>query len=244
MIFVVFLGLGGLMGCASISSENQPEEPQDIEPTESGMVQGTELPQATPIVPTVPQETQLYERRLMNLEWPERIRVGESDRIQLVIQVDETGKITPTAVNGDHEITIEPILIPDLYDYYYLNVEARIDIAGMDVLPDGTVSTALVKGKDVVFAWSLSPRQVGSFSGTVWLYLNIIPKEDGVTHQELLLAKPITINSVTVFGLPANVARWGGVLGTGFSFILGIPFFEEIVGWILKQVKKRNYSKI
>lgn len=230
-----------LVSCsASLNTESEPAAP---EPTEVPTSANPDEPQFLPTQTPAPDSAILYERRLISLDWPEKIRVGDSERITLIIQVDQDGKITPTVSSEEHTLDLEPVFIPDIYEDHYLNLEARIDIAGMEVLPQGIVSTAIIKGKDVKFAWSLSPRQVGKFSGTVWLYLNIIPKEAGHNQKELLMAKPIDIQGVTVFGMPANVARLSGAFGTGISFLLGLPFFESILSWLFGKIKKRPIIK-
>ena len=216
-----------------------PEEPSD-EPLPTA---GSSVPEAKPTPEPRPEKAVLYEQRLISLEWPQKIRVGESDRIQLTLEVDEQGIITPTVSSEGNEIIAEPVQIPDLYEDYYINAEARFDIVGVDIQPTGTVSTALIKGKDLYFAWSISPRQTGEFSGTVWLHLNLTPKDGGVNRQELLFAKPITIEGVSVFGMPAAVARWGGFLGTGISFFLGLPFIENILSWLFGRFKKQPIKK-
>jgi hypothetical protein len=196
-----------------------------------------------PTVKPLPGQSILHEKRVIYLEWPEKIRVGESDRIQLVLDLDEMGMITPTvSVEGNNQES-EPILIPDLYEDYYLNVESRLDISGMDILPEGVVSTALIKGKKVIFAWSLSPRQSGIFSGTVWLHLNLIPKNGEYIQKELLFAKPIKIEGTTILGLPSGTARWAGVVGAGTSFILGLPFIENLLAWLYRRFKKPSIIK-
>ena len=231
-IFGVIILLGG---CSSAESSQQP--------TVIGEPADTEEPAPEPTVKPLPEQSVLYEKRIIYLEWPEKIKVGESDRIQLILEVDEEGKITPTVSVEGNKQESEPILIPDLYENYYLNVESRLDIAGMDVLPEGVVSTALIKGKKVIFAWSLSPRQSGIFSGTVWLHLNLIPKNGDFAQKELLFAKPIKIEGTTIFGLSSGTARWAGVVGTGTSFILGLPFIENLLAWLYLRFKKPSIIK-
>ncbi len=237
MILLFMLGiLYFLGGCAPAGEEHGL-------PTTVIESQEPEQPEEQPTVMPLPQTSILYERRLIVLEWPQRIRVGESDRIQLLLEVDENGTITPTVLVDGNNQEVEPIYIPDLYEDYYLNVESRLDIAGMDVLPQGVVSTSLLKGKNVSFAWSLSPRQPGTFAGTVWLHLNLIPKNGDFVQKELLFAKPIEIEGTNVLGLPLRTARWAGMLGTGTSFILGLPYIENILGWLFRRFKKTSIIK-
>jgi hypothetical protein len=62
-------------------------------------------------------------------------------------------------------------------------------------------------------------------------------------QKELLFAKPIEIEGTTVFGLPANTARWAGMLGSGISFILGLPFIQNILAWLFRRFKKTSIIK-
>ncbi|RPJ49575.1 MAG: hypothetical protein EHM21_06760, partial [Chloroflexi bacterium] len=65
-------------------------------PTATAVSLGPGLETAAPLLNATPQP-RLLERRLLELEWPQRIREKDSDLIVLAITVDERGQATVTA---------------------------------------------------------------------------------------------------------------------------------------------------
>ncbi|MDR3572634.1 MAG: hypothetical protein P4L50_02120 [Anaerolineaceae bacterium] len=189
-------------------------------------------PQPTPseFLPTsILRPASLQEKRLMSIEWPSSIRVGDSDIIRLTMQVDNQGVVTPSVEVSGHQLIGREISIPNLYDLDNIIAEARLDMAGLQVSPDGAVRQTMLPGQDLVFYWSISPSQSGTYRGTLWVYLDLIPKAGGEMDQRTLIAHRIDIQSNTIFGLSAATARWFGAGGAVFSSILGFPFIEKIL---------------
>jgi hypothetical protein len=182
----------------------------------------------------------LQEKRLMSIEWPSSIRVGDSDIIRLTLQVDAQGQVTPSVEVSGHQLLGKEISIPNLYDADNIIAEARLDMAGLQVSPDGAVRQTMLPGQTLIFYWSVSPSQAGSYRGTLWVYLDLVPKAGGETDQRTLIAHRIDIQSNTVFGLTATTARWFGAGGAVFSSILGFPFLEKILEKLWKRLQKEK----
>ena len=190
----------------------------------------------------------IQESRLLALEWPARLRVGDSDTIRLTLEVDETGAITPTAMIEGHETRGEQVKIPNLYDTHNVMVEARLDIAGLVYTPTSEVVEPMQPGQSVVFFWSVQPRQVGKYRGTVWVHLLYIPKQptgqegDGETDQAArmtLSAQLIEIEAVNFLGLGGNAARVTGWIGAGLGSIISLDkLYDFAVGRIRRLRRK------
>jgi hypothetical protein len=191
---------------------------------------------ATPI----PAQAFLQEQRLMSIEWPNSIRVGDSDIIRLTLEVDRQGRITPSVEVSGHQLLGKEISIPNLYDIDNIIAEARLDMAGLNISPDGAVRQTMLPGQTLIFYWSISPSQAGSYRGTLWVYLDLVPKAGGGMDQRTLIAHRIDIQSNTVFGLPATTARWFGAGGAMLSSILGFPFLEKILERLWKNLHKEK----
>ncbi len=267
-VCVVFLGLSFVIRPSAGSPPPQPS-PAAIEPTggaapsvealvtETPLRPGAPAPSDTPpageatqpiatrrptevmLLPTQFSPASLQERRLAVLEWPASIHVGDSDVLTLTLLVDQVGRITPTAQIGGHQVTGAAVFIPDLYDTYNLVAAARLDLAGVQVAPQGMVSQPMRPGQNIFFSWSISPSQLGQYRGTLWLYLNLVPKNGGNADQLTLLAPEIQIESVSVLGLPGPVARWSGVAGTSLSFVFGFPFIESLLKKLWKWMRAK-----
>ncbi|MCX8063356.1 MAG: hypothetical protein N3D16_12305 [Anaerolineales bacterium] len=215
----------GLLACASAETEAPPLALPNT---------ATSLPPSTPL-PT--QAAQIPEQRLLILEWPETIRVGDSDLILLTLEVDAEGNLTPTASIQGHQVKGEIFTVPNLYATHFVFAEGRLDISGLEVKPNPEIIESLQPGKRVKFAWSIRAEQVGNYRGMVWLHLVFKPKSGGIEERLALAAQRIDIRAVNLLGMSGNAARWMGVLGTLLGSLLS---FDPIPALFGKLWKKKN----
>lgn len=227
LMFVV-LACGAGSSAPPLATQEIPEGP---EPTQSSSEPIMPVPTAQPAIP---------ERRLLTVEYPAKIRAGDSDRVRLTLEIDEQGNITPTAVVDGNVVNGEVIEIPNLYETHHVIAEAKFDIAGVEVAPTGLSSQTLEQGQTVTFYWSVRPMEVGNYRGTIWLYLKFVDKVSGEESEKTVSAQDVDIEAVNLFGLSANLARTFGVGGSIVGTIIGFPFFEDIVKFILGKRKRRN----
>ena len=200
------------------------------------------LPTATQGLPAaIPESTavpSIPEQRRLTLEFPPSIRAGDSDRVRLTLEVDEMGNLTPTAIVDGNTVTGETVSIPNLYDTHNIVAQARLDMAGVEVLPAEIISEPLLPGDPVTFYWSVLLSDAGAYRGTVWVYLRFTPKEGGDSLTRTLSAQFIEIEATTFLGVKAGPARWLGAIGSFISGILGMPLIDEILKWLWGKVKK------
>ena len=208
---------------------------------------GSEAPQATAPVPAinptfVPVTAQpaIPERRYLKLEFPPEVRAGDSDIIRLTLEVDDQGNIVPTAEMEGNVVQGEVIEIPNLYETHHVVAEARFDIAGIEVRPTELISMPITQGQTAVFFWSIRPAEVGIYRGTIWLYLRFVDKASGQESQKTVSAQIVEIEAVNFLGLPVNVARSTGVVGSIVGTILGFPFFDDILRFLLRKFSKNK----
>ena len=175
------------------------------------------------------------ERRYLKLEYPPKVRAGDSDVVRLTLEVDDKGNIVPTAEVEGNVVQGEVIEIPNLYETHHVIAEARFDIAGMEVRPSELISEPISQGQTAIFYWSIRPTEVGVYRGTIWVYLRFVDKSSGKESQKTVSAQLVEINAVNFLGLPVNVARSTGVLGSIVGTILGFPFFEDIVKFLFRK---------
>lgn len=180
------------------------------------------------------------ERRYLALEYPPRIRAGDSDIVRLTLNMDDAGNITPTAVIEGNVVTGEVIEIPNLYETHHVVVEASFDIAGVQVSPPDLSSQTLSPGQSVMFFWSIRPAEVGTYRGTVWLFLRFVDKVSGEESRKAVSAQLVEIDAVNLFGVPARVVRTVGGVGSVVGAVVGFPFFEDIIKFLFKKRKKRS----
>jgi hypothetical protein len=219
------------IACAGSAPDNTAGEPSPQE--------GAPLPTINPTAIAVTAQPALPERRYLKLEFPPKIRAGDSDVIRLTLEVDDKGNIVPTAEVEGNAVTGEVIEIPNLYETHDVIAEARFDIAGVDVRPAELISMPISQGQRALFFWSVRPNDVGVYRGTIWLYLRFVDKVSGEESQKTVSAQIVELEAVNFLGLSANLARSTGVVGSLVGTILGFPFFEDILKFLLRRRSKK-----
>ncbi len=207
-------------------------------PPIGGQGEGAVTKVAPTLSPAIP------ERRRLTLEWPPTLRVGDADVIRLTLEVDEMGGITPTAEIEGHQVRGETVSIPNLYETHDVIAEARLDMAGAQVRPQGPISEALLPGQPVTFYWSVRLMEAGRYRGTVWLHLRFRPKSGGEEVRRAVSAQFIEVEAVTLFGLGGGAARAVGALGSALGTVLGFPFVGDAFRWLWRRVRRRGEGRL
>ncbi len=216
------------------------EPPEEVPPSTVAVtpLSSIALPSATPPVSKpVPEANVLapaiLEHRRLNLEFPASIRLGDSTRIRMQLEVDDLGNLTPTAIVAGNRIIGETVQIPNLYDTHIVIAEARLDLAGMQVQPSDTISEPLPAGKPVTFYWSVRPDATGEFQGSVWLHLKFQPKAGGEQIRIPVSVQFVDIEVHSLFGFfSGGAARGLGAVGSAIGTVLGFPFLDDFFKWI------------
>ena len=197
-----------------------------------------------PLMAEAPQQPQLQpaipESRRLTLEFPPVMRTGDSARIRLQLEVDDRGNIVPTAIVEGNVVVGEVVEIPNLYETHNVVAEARLDMAGMEVQPSGMISETLSQGKPVTFFWSVRPEESGRYEGTAWLHLRAVPKSGGEETRIPISVQFLEIEANSFLGfLNGGAARGIGALGSLIGSVLGFPFVDDIVKWLLGRIRRR-----
>jgi len=229
-----------ILACGGAGATPQPVTPQSTQEVSAEEAPTAEQPNGTqfPIIAVPPPA--VPERRRLTLEYPPRIRAGDSDVVRLTLEVDQAGNITPTAVVEGNVVSGETIDIPNLYETHHVVVEARFDVAGLEITPPGLTSQTLAPGQTVRFFWSIRPEEVGIYRGTIWVYLRFVDKVSAEESQTVVSAQIVEIEAVNLFGIPANVVRFAGGAGSVIGSIIGFPFFEDAVRFLFRRKKVRR----
>ena len=222
-----------VLACGA-SAAAPAEEPAAAAPTQPAPEEpaGGEAPATA--VPAIP------ERRRLTLEFPMQIRAGDSDIVRLTLEMDDLGSVTPTAQFEGNVVTGEVVEIPDLYQTHHVIAEAEFDISGLQVSPSGLSSQTLSKGQALNFYWSVRPEDVGVYRGTVWFHLRFVDKVSGEESRRAVSAQIVEIEAVHVLGLPANLVRTFGGVGSVVGAVIGFPFFEDIVKFVFGGRKRKK----
>ena len=232
VLVAISILLLAVLACGGSTSASEP--PSEAEPEAT-----SPLPVVNPTAIAVTAQPALPEKRFLTLEFPPKIRAGDSDIVRLTLEVDDRGNIVPTAEVEGNVVTGEVIEIPNLYETHHVIAEARFDIAGVEVRPSELISEPIAQGQAAVFFWSVRPQDVGVYRGTIWLYLRFVDRSSAEESQKTVSAQTVEIEATNFLGLSANLARSTGVVGSILGTILGLPFFEDIVKLFLRNRLKK-----
>jgi hypothetical protein len=178
----------------------------------------TPAPQPTPI-PTqpVPTPTVIIEVRTVDLEWPPRIRLGDSDVVRLALVPSEEGYQVETEF-PDHQTDTQDIQVARPGGYELVAI-ARLDGVGFDIAPAGEQARALPLSEAATWHWSITPRQPGQQRLTVVLLLHWEPGPGtvGIARQAVAYSRGLDVRVSSFFGLTRGQAMTGGFLGLLFG---------------------------
>ncbi len=195
-----------------------------------------------PVLPTnVPVQPEIPETRRLTLEYPLKMKAGaEGDIVRLTLEVDDLGNITPTAHIGGNIVVGEVLEVPNLYATHFVTAEARIDMAGMEVKPAGSIYEPMKQGQTVTFYWSIRPQETGLYRGTVWLHLVFVDRVSGKESRMAVSAQIVEIEAVDFFGFSVNFVRTSGVVGSVLGLVVGFPFLDDIVRYLFSRKRRKR----
>lgn len=245
---LAMLACGIVAGAPAPDASTPEEEPAAPVPTFIAPEEPSESEDPS-IIPPIPHPTQaipvtavpaIPERRSLTLEFPPQIRTGDSDVVRLTLEVDDLGNIVPTAQTEGNVVTGDVIEVPNLYETHHVIAEAKFDIAGLQISPTEIISQTLIQGQSVTFFWSVRPQEVGVYRGTIWFYLRFVDKVSGEESQKTVSAQIVEIESLNLLGLPANLVRAFGGVGSVVGAVVGFPFIEDILRFIFGRRRSRR----
>ncbi len=214
-----------------------------VEPVPTFVVELTREPTNLPQTATAPPAfiptsmPRPPESRAVEVEYPVKLRVGDSDVVRLALVVSTDGTyLTPTAESGGAAVIGEPVKIPNLYDTHTLTAVARFDSVGLSIDRAGDWEQPVLPGENVTWRWTIAADDPGRQRANLIIYLHFVPKSDGEILEKELWARTLTIETTTVFGLSGPAAQAFGAVGGIVGFVLGFPFADNVLLWLWKKI--------
>ncbi len=193
---------------ATEESMGEPEIP--VNPPTSMATATLPPPEA---LPTVVPPTPVVEPHMLELEWPPRLRLGDSDFVRLTL-TPLTDGYTVTTEFSDHTTVTESVQVPH-ESGYELAAIARLDGVAFEISPEAEQEYTLTPGQPVTWRWSLQPRQAGQQRLSITLLLHWIPlaNSDHLPRERVVFSRSVEVQVVSFFGLTRGQAMTGGLLG-------------------------------
>lgn len=168
------------------------------------------------------------EARILEMEWPPRLRLGDSDVIRLSLIPSLNGYTVHTDF-PDHTTVTETLKVPSTPGYDLLAV-ARLEGVGFEIAPQGEQVAQLLTGQELTFQWSLQPLRAGQQRMIVNLVLRRVPQA-GLNLAVLetpLYNRALNIDVVSFFGMDRGQAMTGGLVGMllGSGLLLTGLFYQ------------------
>lgn len=219
------------LGTATAQQAVQPEAPRPLptqmttgaqapakeESTEGKPAESPATTVPAPAEPTQPSSEPILESRLVELEWPPKMRLGDSDIVRLALTPYQEGYIVQ-AEFPEHDVRSQTLQVEHLAGYT-LAASARLDGVGFDIQPAGDQRQYLPAGQALTWRWTVQPRSAGQQRLAVMILLQWLPESDNpaMEHQTLLFSQGLDVRVTSFLGLTQAQAAAGGF----FSLVFG-----------------------
>lgn len=171
----------------------------------------------------------VVEARQVELEWPETIRLGDSDVIRLTL-APAGDMLQVTAEYPDHTVQTNHLDIRRTPGYSLI-ASARLDAVGLDVSPAGGQEYLLEENQPMTWRWSIQPRSAGQHRLSISLVLRWEPEPGtvGIIRETLAFNRSLEIEVTSFLGLTRNQTASAGGLGLAASVICAIA------AWVVRR---------
>ncbi|HEX3049359.1 MAG TPA: hypothetical protein VHP83_01810 [Aggregatilineaceae bacterium] len=185
----------------------------------------------------------VYEQRVVEMEWPEKFRVGGSGAVRITLKTLADGSLQPVAEIADNAVLATPIVLSDLYDTHTATVSAQLSAPDFDVDDLANPSQPLTRGGEVEWRWTLKAKDSGK--QIMVLSINIVwtpkPGTGGTPLAMNIWGNSVQVESSYVFGglTVPQASIFASVLGV-IGFINQVPFLETILSRLLFGRRRRR----
>ncbi|MDZ4158698.1 MAG: hypothetical protein U1B80_02815, partial [Anaerolineaceae bacterium] len=133
------------------------------------------------------------------LEHPASLRLGESGRVLLLVNVEDAQQAAEKGWQTGSEAKTNWVF------------ETRLDMPLVHANPSDWTQEPYLKGQTLRYQWTIEPESVGRYAGTMWVYLTRVDSEKGILHRQALIARRLDIQTWSPFGLNLLGVRWIGL---------------------------------
>lgn len=160
---------------------------------------------------------------MIEVEWPPRVRLGDSDIVRLSI-IPSAQALTVTTEFGNHTTVTQTVTVqrPAGYDLFAV---ARLDAAGFSSEPAGEQAQALPAGQAVTWRWTLRPLNAGQQRIALNLRLRWQPQagNNNPPRDTVIYDQGLTIDVLSLLGLTSRELAMAGIFGLVFGGTLSLP---------------------
>jgi len=162
------------------------------------------------------RQCELPQPYVLSLETPAWVRLGQAGTVRL--------RVFPSSPRQQRAPSPTPVPNSPLTNPL---IEARLELPGGLVDPDGSQMSPLPTGGALAFEWNVRSADPGEIDGTLWVYQDMQPGTDGSGDQRALAAFPLAVKTISLAGLSAATLRVLAILAIALGLLLNLPAIGE-----------------
>lgn len=205
-------------------TEEEAEEPaeEEVAPTPTAAPTATPVAEATQVRPTT---TPVSLEQVAEVEWPPRMRLGDSDVVRLSLLPVQDGYVVTTEF-PEHR-TITGTVAVDQLPGYEVVAAARLDGVGFDLSPSGAQRQDWQPGRDLHWRWTVSPQRAGQqrLSASLILHWRPEPGRSLPSRQVTAFSRALDVRVISILGMSRGQAL---ALALG-SLLLGLALTAPLL---------------
>ena len=228
LLLALFLAAcgGDMPGAEPSPTEELPAAGEEEEPATTAPP-----PTTVAVTPIATQEGALATpaalEHMAEVEWPPRMRLGESDVVRLSLLPSEEGYVVTTEF-PEHRIVTETLALEQRAGYEMLAV-ARLDGVGFDLSPQGEQPQDWQPDWPLTWRWIVSPRSTGQQRLSVNLAIQWRPEPGRSlpSRQVNAFSRGLDVQVVSLLGLTTGQAMMMGIVGLLLGLTLTVPLMTR-----------------
>ncbi|MBI5931654.1 MAG: hypothetical protein HY862_20260 [Chloroflexi bacterium] len=191
----------------------------------------------------------IIEQRVVELEWPQEFRKGESRTVKVTLKALPGGGFQVSAAEiQSNTVLATPIVMTDYYNTHIAQVTGRVVATDFDVTSVNSTDTfQMERGQEVTWRWTLKPTDTGTFVITFGIEVLWLPRDVNTATQ--IGPYPIWGQSVQTevkevlgpLSVP-TISVAGGVLGV-LGALSQLPFAGEIFSFFFEKGMSRGAER-
>jgi hypothetical protein len=213
---------------AGATSTPRPGGTTPVPPTEAatGVPGPSSTPPPTGGAAVTPIPTAVVEDRVVELEWPPEMRLGDSELVRLALNPAKDGYVVTTEFPG-HQTVTQTVPVPQRPGYD-LSAAAQLTGVGFAFDPPGEQARSLAVAEPVTWRWTITPRAAGQQTLALSLVLRWTPQagNSAPARETLVYSKGMQVYVSALLGLTTRevtlAALAGLLLGGGLSVPLAL----------------------
>ncbi len=216
-------------GAAATESANLQSKANPPPPTASEVSPPISSPGSTP----ASFDAIVVEKRIVELEWPQFMTLGDSQSVRLILAPNTDGYVA-TAELQDGKLITKLVNVPRPSNYD-IRAVARLESVAFDIQPTDAREYELPINQPMEWRWTVRPHGTGVHQLSLNVHLRHIARAPASDVREyLLFSRGLDVQVTSILGMTASQS---GIFG-GIGLVSGT--LVTLIGYALNKRRERN----